>query len=92
MKVTAIIKDVNDQFFSGNGGSIVGLNNLDDKEKFDYLMNKGVSPGSGITTKVGNGSFRDKVELNQIRRNCPRFTYKLEFRKGYQLATFEVTA
>jgi len=92
MKVTVIIKDKTEQFFTGFGDSIIGLNNLDDKEKFDYLLNKGVEPHSGITTKIGNGSFRDRVELNQLRRKCPRFDYKLENRKGYKLVTFEVAA
>jgi hypothetical protein len=92
MKVTAIIKNANDAFFEGFGESIIGLNNMSDKEKFDYLLNKGVSNPSMVTTKVGGGMFRDKVELNQLRRKEFSLTYKLENRKGYKLATFEVTA
>ncbi len=92
MKVTAIIKNANDAFFEGFGESIIGLNNMSDKEKFDYLLNTGVSNPSMVTTKVGGGMFRDKVELNQLRRKDFSLTYKLENRKGYKLATFEVTA
>jgi hypothetical protein len=92
MKVTAIIKNANDAFFDGFGESIIGLNNMSDKEKFDYLLNTGVSNPSMVTTKVGGGMFRDKVELNQLRRKDFSLTYKLENRKGYKLATFEVTA
>jgi hypothetical protein len=92
MKVTAIIKNANDAFFEGFGESIIGLNNMSDKEKFNYLLNTGVSNPSMVTTKVGGGMFRDKVELNQLRRKDFSLTYKLENRKGYKLATFEVTA
>lgn len=92
MKVTAIIKNANDAFFEGFGESIKGLNNMNDKEKFDYLLNMGVSNPSIVTTKVGGGMFKDRVELNQMRRKDFALTYKLESRKGYKLATFEVTA
>jgi len=92
MKITVIIKDVTEQFFTGMEGYFAGLNNLDNKEKFDYLLNKSVDKTLNITAKIGNGSFKDRVELNQLRRKCPRFEYKLENRKGYKLATFEVTA
>jgi hypothetical protein len=52
----------------------------------------GVSNPSIVSTKVGSGMFRDKVELNQLRRKDFALSYKLEARKGYTLATFEVTA
>lgn len=92
MKVTAIIKNVSDAFFEGFGESIKGLNNMTDKEKFDYLLNMGVSNPSTVSTKIGSGMFRDRVELNQLRRKDFALAYKLEARKGYKLATFEVTA
>lgn len=92
MKITAIIKNANDAFFDGFGESIKGLNNMNDKEKFDYLLNMGVSSPSIVTTKVGGGMFKDRVELNQLRRKDFSLSYKLENRKGYKLATFEVTA
>lgn len=45
-----------------------------------------------VSQKIGSGQFRDRVELNQIMRN-PRFaSYKLEPRKGYKLATFQIEA
>jgi len=92
MKVTAIIKNVSEQFFSGFGDSIQGFNSMDDKEKFNYLMNKGVSNPEMVTTKVGSGMFKDKVELNQLRRKDFSLKYKLENRRGYKLATFELIA
>lgn len=90
MKVTAIIKNVSDAFFEGFGDSIKGLNNMSDMEKLDYLLN--MPNPSVVTTKVGAGAFRDRVELNQLRRKDFALTYKLESRRGYKLATFEVTA
>ena len=92
MKVTAIIKNVNEQFFNGFSDSIQGLNNMSDREKLNYLMNLGVSNPSIVTTKVGSGMFRDRVELNQLRRKDFTLSYKLESRKGYKLATFELNA
>lgn len=92
MKVTAIIKNANTAFFEGFGESIKGLNNMNDKEKFDYLLNMGVSSPSIVATKIGGGMFRDKVELNQLRRKDFALSYKLENRKGYKLAIFEVIA
>jgi len=91
MKVTVIIKNVTDQFFTGFGNSIQGLNNMTDIDKFTYLMNKSVAVPGMVTTKVGGGMFKDKVELNQLRRKDFTLTYKLESRKGYKLATFELT-
>jgi hypothetical protein len=92
MKVTAIIKNVNDAFFQGFGDSIKGLNNMSDLEKFDYLLNKGVTDPQIVSTKVGGGMFKDRVTLNQLRRGYFELSYKLENRRGYKLATFEVMA
>ena len=92
MKVTAIIKNVNDAFFQGFGDSIKGLNNMSDLEKFDYLLNKGVTDPKIVSTKVGGGMFKDRVTLNQLRRGYFELSYKLENRRGYKLATFEVMA
>ena len=90
MKVTAIIKNTNSYFFEGFGDSIKGLNNMNDIEKFNYLMAKGVTNPETVTTKVGNNSFSDKITLNKIRQQTFSVSYKLENRKGYKLATFEV--
>jgi hypothetical protein len=93
MKVTAIIKNVSSEFFEGFGESITGLNNLiDDKERFNYLMNMGVKNPSIVSTKVGRGTFGERVELNRMRQQDYKLSYKLENRRGYKLATFEVSA
>lgn len=45
-----------------------------------------------VSEKIGTSdAFRDKVALNALfRGRVPTFSYKLEARKGYKLATFEV--
>jgi hypothetical protein len=91
MKVTFILKDLSDDFFEGFGTSIKGLNNMADAEKFAYLTkaHRGLPKCS---MKIGSGMFRDTVDLNRLMRGPCSFRFTLEPRKGYQLATFEVTA
>lgn len=91
MKVTFILKDLSDIFYSGRGEDIIGLNTLTDKDKFYFLNKKAFSKELKITMKVGNSnSFRDRVELNSILKTNPTFQYKIEPRKGYKLVTFEI--
>ena len=45
-----------------------------------------------VSTKVGGGMFKDRVTLNQLRRGYFELSYKLENRRGYKLATFELNA
>ena len=91
MKVTYILKDFSEVFYTGNGQSILGLLNMSDKDKFFYLDKK-AKDKIGCTQKIGtSNSFRDRVELNQIiRKDNVAYTFKLDPRKGYKLATFEV--
>lgn len=43
-----------------------------------------------VKQKIGTGQFREKVELNNAMR-APRFdAFKIEPRRGYKLATFEI--
>jgi hypothetical protein len=89
MKTTFILKDFSDVFYDGSE-SIVGLLTMPDNEKFKRLTK--MANEKRITMKIGDGSFRDRVELNQITRTPCRYTFKLEPRRGYKLATFEITA
>ncbi len=91
MKVTFILKDLSDIFYNGGGFSkSVGLNNMTNKDKFSYLTSSHAKD-LNITSKIGNGSFRDRVELNQLlRNNSISFDYKIESRRGYKLVTFEI--
>lgn len=43
-----------------------------------------------VKRKDGSGQFRDRVAVNQIMR-APKFVvFKIEARRGYKLATFEI--
>mgnify|MGYP003560684088 CR=1 FL=1 len=90
MKVTVILKDFTEQFYNGFGESIPGLLNMADPEKFEKL--RLMNAEKRVTMKIGNGSFRDQVDLNCIRKSPKaQYTFKIEPRKGYKLATFEIT-
>lgn len=84
IKVTVIIRDVTDAFFEGVGDSIIGLLNMTDADKFSYLNKR----SGRFPMKIGNGSFRDKVDLNSMIKGPHTITFNLEPRRGYKLATF----
>ena len=88
MKTTVILKDFTDDFYNGVGESIKGLLNMTDEEKFAYLTNLGHQ--KRVSVKIGDGSFRDRVELNGMLRSPCKYTFKLEPRRGYKLATFDI--
>jgi hypothetical protein len=85
MKVTFTLKNLSDIWYEG-------IRTMSDAERFAYLCKQanGGDLSLYIKQKVASGQFRDKVELNQIMRTNPGFVYKLEPRRGYMLATFEV--
>lgn len=85
MKVTYIIKDKTDFFYDK-------LEAMTPVERYDYLNKNshGTYAMHGLLQKVGTGQFRDRVELNQIMREPHTIDYKLEPRKGYKLATFQI--
>lgn len=88
MKVTFILKNLTDEFFEGTpSGSIVGLMSMSDAEKLKKLL---THQTDSIKLKIGNGSFRDRVEFNQILRAPRSLSFRLEPRRGYRLATFLV--
>ena len=89
MKVTFICKGLSDVFWQGNGANIQGLDNMTDLERLEKLFKCSGLPEYEITSKIGNGSFRDKVELNALKRKGWIVKgYKKENRKGYKLITF----
>ena len=91
MKVTFICKNLTDAFYNGNGGSIHGISNLSDLDRLEKLFKYSGLPEYQITSKIGDGSFRDKIDLNTLKRKGWSVdSYKLENRKGYRLLTFEV--
>ena len=71
---------------------IVELLTKSPQEVYDKLTTISYENNEGITRKIGNGSFRDKVEWNQIMRTAIVPTPVVSKRKGYQLITFELSA
>lgn len=82
MKVTFILQDLTEDY----------LNSIKSRESIDcyQFLNK-QSYGDMkhcIKQKIGNGSFRDRVELNQLLRTAKNPAVKFESRRGYILSTF----
>ena len=87
MKTTFTIKDMTQSFYDS-------LDAMTPREAQVYLNANAYGSYAmyGLKCKVGNDSFRDKVELNQIIRSPTlKTTYKREARKGYFLITIEST-
>lgn len=85
MKVTYILKDKSDSYLDNIKAmqAIEAHRYLNDAANGAYAYN--------VKQKIGNGSFRDKVELNQIlRKNTIGAWFSFEPRKGYVLATFTI--
>ena len=90
MRVTCILKDFTEQFYTGTeSGSIVGLLNMSDADKWEKL--KAMAGEKRIKIKIESGQFRDAVALNQLLRGPVSIAFRLEPRKGYKLATFDIT-
>ena len=91
MKATAIIRDMSDQFWNGFGDSIpafLSRSALSQFQRVEILIHE---MPSNFSLKIGNGSFRDRVEWNQLMRgNLDAMTATIEPRRGYKLITFEL--
>ena len=62
------------------------------QEIYNKLTKISYDNNYGITCKIGNGSFRDKVEWNQIMRTAIVPAPVVGKRRGYQLITFQLSA
>ena len=83
MKVTVILKDLTESFYAK-------LFAMSGNEALDYLTKSATARDLRFPVKVGNGSFRDRVELNSAMRANPPVTMTVEPRLGYKLATLHV--
>lgn len=79
MKVTAILRNFADEWLED-------LAKLSAVELFEKLEK--MSFDKRVPLQVGGGSFRDRLELNQLRRGPHDIKAKIEPRRGYKLATF----
>jgi len=86
MRVTVILKDFTEQFYTGFR-DFKGFLTMTDEEKFATC--KRLHNEKRATMKIASGQFRDAVELNQLTRLPHSIDFKLEPRRGYKLAVFE---
>ena len=84
MRITFIIKDID----------TADIEKMPAKEAFDTLHKYSYGDlRHYVAIKWGTGNaFRDRVEANQLLRGEYTLTFKIEPRRGYQLATFELGA
>jgi hypothetical protein len=91
MKATAIIRDLSDQFWNGFGDSIPSFLAQSPLAQFQSAERLAHEMPRNVSLKIGNGSFRDKVEWNQLFRDSrDKITATIEPRRGYKLITFEL--
>lgn len=91
LTVTFILRDLADEFFTGRPGSLRGLDNMTDAERFNELKRHAQGDMRHcVSMKIGAGQFRDAVELNRLLRGPCAFTFSIAPRRGYRLATFTV--
>ena len=90
MKVTYILKNLSEEFYTGSK-YIEGLLTLDNAKKYEKLNNIMMDIPKNIQRKIESGAFRDAVELNSLVKGPHTIDFKLEKRRGYNLATFTFT-
>lgn len=92
MKTTAIFRNLSDQFWDGFGESIPAFAAQSPLAQFQSAERLAHEMPRNVSLKIGNGSFRDRVEWNRLFRDSShRLTAKIEPRKGYKLVTFELS-
>ena len=89
MKATAIIKGVTSQFWKGFGTTIKGFDNLTPEERLQFCIGS-VGKDLGITVKIGDGSFRDRIAFHDLLKSSTVSSSK-SLRRGYILITFEIS-
>ena len=57
---------------------------------YETLTKVALSNPLGLTRKIGNGSFRDKMEWNQAMQTATIPQPTISKRKGYQLVSYDI--
>lgn len=92
MKSTAIFRDLSEQFWNGFGDSIPAFLSQSPLAQFQAAERLAHEMPRNVSLKIGNGSFRDRVEWNQLFRDSrDKISATIEPRKGYNLVTFELS-
>jgi hypothetical protein len=72
------------------GNWIVDLLTQPAEDVYNKLLKISYDNAEGLTCKIGNGSFSDKVQWNRIMPTAKIPNPIVSKRKGYQLVTFTV--
>ena len=97
MKITVIVKNVSSEFWKGSPIlHDAGVDNMEPREQLEFLENwfapaGGCQRSKNPPIKVGDGSFRARVDLYEIRKHPYTVTATKSPRRGYTLMTFEVS-
>ena len=89
MKATAIIKDKGEQFWSGFGSLIIGFDSKTPMEQFLFCAGPD-GAAVGITTKIGDGTFRDRMKFHDLTQVPFSVTSEKHPRRGYTLVEFQI--
>lgn len=60
------------------------------QESYDKLTKTSLDNVLGITRKIGNGSFRDKIKWNEAMQTAIILAPIVAKRKGYQLISYKI--
>jgi hypothetical protein len=81
MKATSTLHNLTDSFYAD-------LQLLTPSDQFSKLNKLRIDLPHCIKLKIGNDSFRDRVDLNSLMKRTHTVTSKIEPRRGYKLMTF----
>jgi hypothetical protein len=81
MKATSTLHNLTDRFYDD-------LQLLTPSDQFAKLNKLRIDLPHCIKLKIGNDSFRDRVDLNSLMKRTHTVTSKIEPRRGYNLMTF----
>lgn len=86
MKVTFTLRNITESGYAG-------LAAMSDDERFKKLTDWAFGDlRHCVSVKYGaSNAFRDRVEVNGLMKRPHRIEYSLSPRRGYNLATFEIT-
>lgn len=97
MKATAILKDFNESFFSGiirlSSGEVsslrgTGFDLLDARGQWNACLEQSYGSKPRIPVKIGDGSFRARMELHDLMQRPHEINASRSPRVGYTLVTF----
>ena len=91
MKVTVIMKDFSDAFYSGRPSETMPIPSFTAMSAHDkWAKCKQLAADRRVTMKIMTGQFSDAVDLNHMLKSPVDIEFTIEPRRGYKLATFHI--